>query len=205
MSAMVTIRSNTKALLELLKKTSVAVTARNPKSRRSNMRNKQALRETMEITVTDGKATFAVPGAMFMLDCITYSTCKASISYLHFYDIVKTSKEKVTEIIIKEGEMKIGDVAVAIQSTFFETDRILRTIHLPINYTDADLLRLSKDERYTQEELNINKLTVPIIHAEKNWENNLMAAYKQLKVYGVTYEELEELAARKTYGQETAI
>jgi hypothetical protein len=191
----VVIRSNSKTLLALLKQVSVA----------AKSRNKKMMKETCEITVTDGKATFAIPGAIFTLDCITYQTCKASISFFHLYDIVRTTKDKVTEIIIKEGEINVAGIGVSAKTTFFETDRILRTVQLPINYTEADLLRMVKDDLYTWEELNFNKLAAPIYNAEKGLENSIKAAYKRLKQYGVSLVELEELTKHKLYSESFSV
>ena len=53
--------------------------------------------------------------------------------------------------------MEIKGLFLKVETTFFETDKILRSIKMPINYTDWHLLRL-ENEGYTPEELEFNKL-----------------------------------------------
>ncbi len=165
---MATIKSNTKKLLQTLKLVQAAVQSR----------SKKAIATTCEITVTDGKATFAVPSAVFSLECVTQGTCKATFPFLHFTQIIKDSKAAETEIIVSEGSLKINTVTISAKTTFFENDRILRTIQLPINYTDANLLCLIK-ESYTWEELEFNKRTSRIYQAEENLKDNMMEAYRK--------------------------
>jgi|ERR1017187_3122180 hypothetical protein len=184
----VIIKTKTKDLLQVLKMVKGAVRGKSVK----------ALSTTCEITVTDGKATFAVPGAIFTLECITEGTCKATIPFNHFMQIIQDTKVSDFEIIITKGNMKIGNVTIHAQTTFFATDRILRTIHLPINYTDGDLLRLS-EEGYTWEELKFNKLTAQIHQAEENLQSNIIQAYKKIKQYGITHDELEKMVLSKLY------
>lgn len=183
---MVSFKADTKHLQNTLKLVKGAVHGKSAKT----------LSVTCEITITDGKATFAVPGAVFSLDCITKGTCKATIPFLQFSLIVKDVQTIETEITITEGSIKIQRVTINAQTTFFKTDSILRTIQLPINYTDADLLRLRK-QGYTQEELEFNNLAKQIDIAHSNLDSNLLLAAKILKQYDVPYEALEKLAKEK--------
>ena len=188
---MVTIKTPTKALFEHLKKLKVAIRGNGPK----------AMATTCEITVIDGKAIFAVPGAIFTLECETKSTCKAVVPFLHFMQIIRDTHIPMLEIQISKDEMQIHNLKLNIRTTFFETDRILRTIHLPINYTDRDLLLLTK-QGYTDEELIFNKLLIPIEHAEENLKNNIDKAFAKLKQYKIPFEELEELVKRNLFSKE---
>ena len=157
---------------------------------------------TCEITITEGKATFAVPGAIFFMECETKGTCKVSMSFPYLFEVIKGHNKKEADITITEDNMQLGIVSFAVKTSFFETDRILRTIDLPMNYTDADLLRLAK-ESYTMEELQFNKIAVPILKAEEAFERNIAFAYNKLKGYGVTKEDVEKLAEVKIYGERT--
>jgi hypothetical protein len=186
---MVTIKANTKQLIQTLKFVKKGVSRNSAKAKTT----------TCEITVIDGKAAFAVPGAVFSLPCTTQGTCKATVPFLHFTEIIKSSKTTETEITITEGYLKTGIVTISAKTTFFKDDSILRTIDLPINYTDGDILRLSEDTRYTVEELEFNKLVSKIGKANDNLKDNLMVSYKSLKQYGVTYDELADLVEIKLY------
>jgi hypothetical protein len=187
---MVSIKTTTKDLLNTLKLVKGAVRGKGVK----------ALATTCEITVTDGKATFAVPGAIFTLVCSTKGTCKAVVPFLYFFQIVKDLTLNEIEIIINKNDMKIHNLTFNVKTFFFETDRILRTIHLPINYTDKDLLLLSK-QGYTEEEIIFNKVLIQIERAEENLENNIMKAYKLLKQYGVPYEIIEKTVKTNLFSE----
>jgi hypothetical protein len=180
---MVSITTTTKDLLNILKQLKAGIKGKTPK----------AMATTCEITVTDGKATFAVPGAIFTLECSTIGTCKAVLPFLHFFQVIKDLQVKDLEIIINKNDIKIHNVSFNIRTTFFETDRILRTIHLPINYKDKDILTLPK-QGYTEEEIIFNKMLIKLEQAEERLISNISKAHKILKEYGVPYEVIEKVA-----------
>lgn len=187
---MVSFNSNRKKLLHTLKLIKAAISS-----------NKAAAKKVVcDITITDGMVQFAVPGAIFSQECKTIGTAKAAIHALHFIEIVKGETSLDIEIIINENKVTIGQVTISAKTTFFENDQILRTIELPINYTDADLLRLSS-EGYNWSELEFNKLTKSILQAEENRRENLTHAFNKLKLYGVTYQELETLLKKKLFNK----
>jgi hypothetical protein len=53
---------------------------------------------------------------------------------------------------ITDGWLAIAGIKVAAKTSFFADDSILRSVNLPLNYNDADLLRMS-DNGFTTEEL----------------------------------------------------
>lgn len=93
-------------------------------------------------------------------------------------------------MIIEDGEMSIGSLTVGAKTTFIEVERGLRTIDLPLNYTDLDLIFL-KTGKYTKEELAFNNLNLIIELAERNLEKNIEKAARMLKMYGINKTELE--------------
>ena len=92
--------------------------------------------------------------------------------------------------------IQIGITKFNAKTTFFENDKILRTIKLPMNYSDADLIRLAK-ENYTREELIFNNLLSLIEKAELKMEKDISDAYVLLKSYGVKHEDLVRLTKSK--------
>lgn len=186
----VTAIANTGKLLQTLRMVKAAV----------GKRSSKAISVSTEITVTDDKITFAVPGAVFSLECITQGICKAVVPFLHFLQIIKDSKAKETEITISEGSLKINTVTVSVKTTFIEDDSILRTIDLPINYTEADLIRLSHNG-YTYEELEFNNLHFKINDAMHNLAANVLKAHSLLKQYGIDYAELKKMVQEKLYSK----
>ncbi|MBN4049736.1 hypothetical protein JYT36_00750 [Bacteroidales bacterium AH-315-N07] len=188
----VIIRTKTKELFQILQQVKAAVRGRSSKT----------LATTCEITVTDGKITFAVPGAVFSLECSTQGTCKATVPFLHFMRIVKDSKQEETEMIVRVGKLQLNSITLSAKTTFFENDKILRTIQLPMNCTEVQLLRL-KMKGYTEEELNFNGLVLLIDKANENLNEILLDTYKKLKQYGITYEELEKMVKEKLFSNKS--
>ena len=188
---MVTFITNTKLLIQTLKHLKAALP--NNKSKAFNV--------TIEITIIDNYVTFAVPGATFSTESKTKGTCKTTISFLHFYQIIKDLKTKEIEIEINNQDMTIGNVIATVNTTFFEDDKILRTIDLPMNYTDADILKLM-NEGYTWDEIEFNKLANQFIKANEKMKDNLFKAFINLKIYGVTYEDLEKLTKKRMYNKD---
>jgi len=184
---MVSFTATTKDLLATLKRMKAGLRGE----------NKKVLRTSCEITITDGKVTFVVPGAEFSLLCTTQGgAARATLPYLYFVDIVKNLKEKEAEFKITENEINVGSLTFRAATCFFKDDKILRTIQLPLNYTDADVLRLCNG-RYTQEELDFNNMFAHIERAEERMKTNISNALKKLNIYDVQYEELEELVKGK--------
>ena len=180
---MVTIKTSKPDLLKTLKMVKTAI------------RGKRALLTNCEITVTNGNAAFAVPGAIFNLDCETKGTAKVSFLFMQLFDILNALKEKEAELEITDGWVKIGGVTFKARTTFFNDDRILRTIHLPIDYTEIDLLKLSEGN-YTVEELVFNRLHLQVNEAKRNFAETIRNAHRQVKKYGVPFEDFEALVMK---------
>ncbi|PKP35434.1 MAG: hypothetical protein CVU00_02440 [Bacteroidetes bacterium HGW-Bacteroidetes-17] len=183
---MVTFNSNSKQLLQTLIALKKVVRGKSARS----------LSTICEITVTDGKVTFAVPGAIFSINCLTQGTCKAAILFLHFYHLIKDLKTKEANIVISLDTLSINDITIPIKATFFKNDSILRTIQLPFKYTDLELINLLND-KYTMEELDFNKLISQIHLAISTLNENIKKSHILLNQYGVTHEELRKLISSK--------
>ena len=188
--SIVTVRANTKKLIQTLKFVKVAIGKPTTKN----------IVKSAEITVTDGKFTIAAPGAIFYMDCITQGTCKASVLFLHFMQIVKDLKSEETLLTVTEGSLRINSVTIPVKTTFFEDDNILRTIDLPINYTESDLIRLDNSE-YTPEEIEFNNLDSRIELANRHLEDNIWKAYELINQYGVRHAEVEKMVYSKLFSK----
>lgn len=150
-----------------------------------------------EITVTNAKATFASRGKIFSIDCITKGTAKITVPVYYIYDIIDVDPSKEIEFQVIEGAMKINNVTINVTTCFFKDDRILRTIRLPMNYDEADVIRLVND--HTVEELTFNNIFNKVNLGLVRLDKNINAAYNFLKIYGVTKEEIEQLVAPKLF------
>lgn len=159
-------------------------------------KSKYNLGTVLELTITDNLLTLVIPGIKLQVPCTTNSTAKASLGFYYFIDIIESSAFKVIECQFHDNEMKIGTTSFKVQTTFFETDSILRSIKLPINYTDYHVLQLEY-KGYTLEELQFNQLEFKLHHAKKSLQYNLEKAHDILRYYGVNRTELKNLVEMK--------
>ena len=158
-------------------------------------RGKRSKTVTCELTFKDNKIEVAVPGAKFNIESAGIGAAKVSLPFFYLYDIIEKSSKQLLEISIEKDQMTINSLTIGVSTTFFEDDRILRTINIPLNYSDKDLLLLKKG-RYTHEELEFNKLISKIEVAEINLEKNLEKAYQILKPYGLKKAELRSFISK---------
>jgi hypothetical protein len=150
----------------------------------------------LELTITDGLLTLVIPGVRLEVKCETKSTAKATLGLFYIRDIIKNWNKLDVEFIIINNAMSLGLTTVRVQTTFFENDSILRSINLPINYSDLHLLRL-ENKGFTPEEIDFNKLEYQIHIAKRNLKINIKNSTDILKVYGVKIKEIEELVQKK--------
>ena len=150
----------------------------------------------LELTITDGKLTLIIPGAKHILDCVTKSSAKVSISLFYYLDIINSQRETKIHCIITDNTIEVKGLLVKAQTTFFETDSILRSIKMPLNYTDFHLLKLEK-EGYTEEEIKFNELNLDIRRAKKTLASNILKTINLLNVYGVNKKDIKEIVYKK--------
>jgi hypothetical protein len=151
---------------------------------------------TLELTITDGLLTLVIPGARLELKCVTTGTAKATLGLYYFRDIIKNWNNLHLECFIYDAEFKIGVTSIKAKTTFFENDSILRSINLPINYSELHILQLEY-KGFTEEEIDFNKLEFELYYAKKHLKLNIKKAIDILGLYGVTTNEIEELIQRK--------
>ncbi|MEQ3662204.1 MAG: hypothetical protein ABNG96_05885 [Flavobacterium sp.] len=156
----------------------------------------KAVSRVLEITITDNLVTLVIPGVKLEIPCETLNTAKATLDFLYFYDIVKSWSETFIEVIFSDNQMQIGITKIKLQTTFFENDSILRSIKLPLNYTDWHLLQL-EHKGYTLEELRFNKLEFEVYHANRRLTQNINKVINILVIYGFTKNEIKNLIESK--------
>lgn len=174
-------QTSTSALLEVLKKERSAI----------KIRSKSAQEITLELTLDENKLSFAIPGAYFFMEGTGEGVCKATTRFLHFYEIVADIKTPEIELCFTNNSIKLGAISIFAQTVFFKGTKKYRTIDLPANYSDLDLITLKK-KNYKVEELIFNNLYDRVEKAMKDYNLKLDKSYKLLKDYGVTREELIE-------------
>lgn len=146
-----------------------------------------------ELTIIQGFITLTVPGASFSIEAKTDGSAKAAFGLVYFTDIVKSFKDKEIIIRITANQIAVNSISFNSNVTFFEDDSVLRSVMLPMNFTELDLLSLNAGERYTQAELRFNSLHTLIAQAENRLRNRINAACRELTLYEVTKEQIEAL------------
>lgn len=152
----------------------------------------------VEITVKEGKIDLIVPGAKFQIPCTTKGSCKAAILFVHLLHLIKSYKNPLIEVSITDSFLKVGNTEIGAKTTFFEDDKVLRSISLPINYTIIDLLKLPK-RGYTPEEIAFNNLSTKYEDAKEDLRRKISNAANLLQIYGVKVEEIEAIVHKKLY------
>ena len=154
-------------------------------------------KENCEITIINAKVSFASRGAVFSIDCITKGTAKITVPLFLLYNYIELDPSEDLIFEFTEGKMKLNTLTVNATTCFFEDDKILRTIRLPINYSIVDLIQLIND--HTQEELVFNHIFGKVNSALVKLDRSIAAAYNELKQYGVSKEEIEAIVAPKLF------
>lgn len=156
-----------------------------------------SMRITCEITVTTNQIRLVIPGATHALSCIeTSGTCKFTIPFVYFYKIIQDHDKTNFEAIIEPSSLKLSTkTSIDVRTTFFDDDKILRSIDLPFNHSPKDILYLV--DKHTIEELLFNRQSKNIMNTIYNIDRDVRNAYKLLKKYEVTEQELMDLVERK--------
>ncbi len=146
---------------------------------------------TLEITVYDGYIKLVVPGIDLDLAATTSGTAKATIYLWYITDIINNEKSDVLVCKIIYDQLHINSSVYKAQTTYFDSDTILRSINLPINYSLSDLARLFLSERYTSDELSFNNLNESVTNALYQLKHDIAQATILLKKYEVRKKEIQ--------------
>jgi hypothetical protein len=146
----------------------------------------------IEITVLNGRIQLVGFGFQKELDSLTTGSCKLVIPIFHWFELVKMTTEKILKVVVSDGEAMVGKVSVKVQTTFFETDRILRSIQLPANPKAIDYWKLEY-QGYTREELQFNGVESKIAWSKREFEECIQLAAMNLNPFRITKDELREM------------
>lgn len=150
----------------------------------------------IEITVLDGKIQLVGSGFIKEINAMTTGSCKLTIPVLHWYELVTMSTDKILKVVVTEGEAMVGKVSVRVLTTFFETDKILRSISLPANPKAIDYWKLEY-QGYTPEEIQFNGLDSKIKWAKREFEECIDLAAMNLNPFRITKAELREMILKR--------
>jgi hypothetical protein len=184
---MVTFTIENKELSKVLKQTRAIYKA--GKTRRNAL--------SCEVTVLKDSVEIVSPGIGFRLDALTNGICKFSLPLRFFDNLIDTFKDRALIFKVSEEQLEVENFSCKVKTIFFQDDSVLRSIQLPINFTDADLIVIGSKRIYTEEELEFNEMHGVISNAQASLKDNIETAWALLKVYHVTKDELAELVCRK--------
>lgn len=152
---------------------------------------------TLEVTITDGFIKLVIPGAHLTLAAATVGSAKFTVSLAYLTKLIELERDKVLTFNLSENLVRIKGFSFKAPTTFFETDAILRSINLPVNYTYQDLAGLLLSGKYTPGELRFNSLQEQTEYAMKQVETDIDVIFKIARNYGITRKEVKELLCSK--------
>ncbi|MGN6601475.1 MAG: hypothetical protein ACTHK8_03435 [Ginsengibacter sp.] len=151
----------------------------------------------LEVTITDSFLELLVPGIQLQITAATKGAAKFTVLLDYFLEIIKAEKPGTLDFMISENSLNLRVFAFSVQTTFFEDDKILRSINLPINYTDKDIVKLYLSEKYTNEEIAFNKLNERVERAMLNTKKDIDKVSSIMKAYGFNKKEVESIVLDK--------
>jgi len=154
---------------------------------------------TIEITIIDNFIQLVVPGINLKLPAVTKSTAKFTVPLLYFNDVVKTHRLDPLLFIIEGDMIKADGYAFKAKTTFFETDEILRSIDLPINYKEGHLIKMGRSGEYTSAEIAFNNLEKQRIAALKTLKDDINKMALIARKYGFSRKEIDQFINSKIH------
>jgi len=152
---------------------------------------------TIEVTIIDDHIQMAIPGVQLQINAATKGSAKFTVRLWYLADIIKAEKDASLDFELLDNQLKLRVFTFPVLTTFFETDRILRTINLPVNYTDMDLVKLCLSGKFTDEEISFNKLDKIAAEAMQKTKADISKIFFLMKKYGFNKKEIEELISNK--------
>jgi hypothetical protein len=184
---MVTFKIDTKEFKSTLKKMKIAFSGQTTRMRQ---------KAVCEITIKSHQIEIVVTGIQYSVPAESSGSAKIVVQFFPFLKLLASYPEAVMKFKVMPGIVEVAGFSVPVKTTFFENDAILRSIVLPINYTDKDLLKLLI-KGYTKEELEFNRISPAIEKARNTMISNIHKAFESLKHYGVTFEDIKKLVIHR--------
>lgn len=152
---------------------------------------------TLEVTILKGYIQLVIPGIQLYVHAITTGSAKFTIRLWYIADVVNAEKDNELSFTLNENQLKLRGFSFGVLSTFFDNDRILRSINLPINYKYLDVARLYLSEKYTTEEITFNNLDKEVIDSIDKLKTDIDKVNSTMRKYGFSREEVETLFLNK--------
>jgi len=151
----------------------------------------------MEGTILDHFLELSIPGVRLRIPAATTGRAKFSIRLWHFAGWVKAEADEDLHFTLEDSSLRLRGITIGVPTTFFDHDRILRGVQLPLNYTYKDLARLYLSGKYTTEELLFHHLDDEAVAALRRIREDVEKIVLLLKDYGFQRPEVERLIFEK--------
>lgn len=151
---------------------------------------------TLEVTIIEGFIELVIPGGFQQIKASTSGSAKFTVGLLYFIDVLQSTSGALA-VTVTPDRLDIGHLSVPVVTTLFETDRILRRIDLPVNYTFKDVARLYLSTKYTSEEIQFNNLSEDVEAAIKKVNTDIKKIASLTKNYGISKKEVEEMLFKR--------
>lgn len=152
---------------------------------------------TLEVTIIDNYLQLSIPGIQLNINAATKGSAKFTLRLWYFADIVKSEQEGTLHFDLTENRLKLRSLSFPVLTTFFETDNILRSINLPVNYTPIDLAKLLLSGKYTDDEMSFNNLEIEAAEVMRKVKADISKIVLLMKKYGFNKKEVEEIIFNK--------
>jgi hypothetical protein len=152
---------------------------------------------TIEFTVIDSCINLVVPGINLKLPAITTGSAKFSVGQLYIISLLKSHPEDIVQFTIKEDLVKCNHIAFSAPTTLFETDEILRSIDLPINFINMHMAKLATSGKYTAGEIAFNNLEHQKEEALIMLNHDIDKITYIAQPYGISKKEIEDFIIYK--------
>ena len=152
---------------------------------------------TLEVTIFNGGLTLNIPGGEQNVPAQTKGGAKFAIKLWYFIEIISSYDVAELNCLLTENTLKIRNTLFNAYTTFFKDDSILRSINLPLNYSHVDLYRLKQSGKYTEQEIEFNKLTEKIEDSELQIKIDVDEVSLILRKYGFSQKEITDIIMSK--------
>lgn len=152
---------------------------------------------TLEVTIIDNYLQLAIPGIQLNINAATKGSAKFSVRLWYFAYIIKTEQDNTLHFDLTENRLSLKTLSFPVMTTFFKTDSILRSINLPLNFTDMDLAKLFLTDKYTDEEIVFNNFDKEAVKTIRKVQADISKIILMMKTYGFKRKEVEQLFLNK--------
>lgn len=149
-------------------------------------------RQVAEFTIVNNKLIINVPGATLDINVISEGGAKFTTNIIPFSKALNVFDESILEFTLYNNQLSCGAFRLNVLSTFFNDDKVLRKIDLPLNYKKEDLIKLLSG-KYTKEELAFNELDELCANIDIELKENIFKVSNILAPYGIKYEKIKQL------------